>query len=144
MADMSFAILLTLAAIIGTTIFHLEALGVINRFSHKPGHRHFLVPAVLTLVITAHLLEIAGYTLICWIADVPLNIWYFSGEQPNFFDLFYFAAGTYSSLGLDDIMPHGALRLIVAIGSINGILLLAWSGAFLFAFADRMRWERRG
>jgi len=144
MHDVFFAILLTLVAIIGTTIFNLETLGIINRFSRQTGHRHVLVPAVLTLVITAHLLEIAAYTIIYWIADVPLNIGYFSGEQPNMFDLFYFAAGTYSSLGLDDIMPHGALRLIVAIGSINGILLLAWSGAFLFAFADRMRWERRG
>jgi Ion channel len=143
MRDMIFAILLTLVAIIGTTLFHLEALGIINRFSRQTAHRHILVPAVLTLVITAHLLEILGYSIIYWVADVSLNIGYFSGEQPNFFDLFYFAAGTYSSLGLDDIMPHGALRLIVAIGSINGILLLAWSGAFLFAFADRMRLERQ-
>lgn len=143
MRDMIFAIFLTLVAIIGTTLFHLEALGIINRFSRQTAHRHILVPAVLTLVITAHLLEILGYSIIYWVADVSLNIGYFSGEQPNFFDLFYFAAGTYSSLGLDDIMPHGALRLIVAIGSINGILLLAWSGAFLFAFADRMRLERQ-
>lgn len=54
----------------------------------------------------------------------------------------YFAAETYSSLGFVDIMPHGALRLIVAIGSINGILLLAWSGAFLFAFAERIQANR--
>lgn len=39
--------------------------------------------------------------------------------------MYYFAAETYSSLGLYDIMPHGALRLIVATGSINGIQLLA-------------------
>ena len=105
----------------------------------KPGHPQIHVPGVLTLVICAHLLEIAGYSLIYWIADVPLNIGWFSGEQPGLLGMFYFAAETYSSLGLVDIMPHGALRLIMAVGSINGILLLAWSGAFLFAFAERIQ-----
>ena len=73
---------------------------------------------------------------------MPLNIGWFSGEQPGPLGLFHFAAETYSSLGLVDIMPHGALRLIVAIGSINGILLLAWSGAFLFAFSERVQAKR--
>lgn len=139
MYDAIVAISLTLMAIIGTTIFHLESLQLIDRFSRQSGHPRILVPGVLTLVIVAHILEIAGYTFIYWIADVPFDIGYFSGTQPSFLGMFYFAAETYSSLGLDDIMPHGALRLIVAIGSINGILLLAWSGSFLFAFADRLQ-----
>ena len=97
---------------------------------------------MLTLVICAHLIEITGYALIYWIADVPFNIGWFSGEQPGPLGVFYFAAETYSSLGFVDIMPHGALRLIVAIGSITGILLLAWSGAFLVAFSERVQANR--
>ncbi len=139
MHDATIAITLTLIAVFGTTIFHLEALSVVTRFSRSSWHPQIHVPGVLTLVICAHLLEIAGYSLIYWIADVPLNIGWFSGEQPGLLGMFYFAAETYSSLGFDDILPHGALRLIIAIGSINGILLLAWSGAFLFAFAERIQ-----
>ena len=114
----------------------------VTRFASGTHHARVLVPGVVIFVITAHLIEIAGYALIYWIADVPLDIGSFTGERPTPLDLFYFAAETYSSLGLDDLMPHGALRLIVAIGSINGILLLAWSGAFLFAFAERMQASR--
>lgn len=143
MHDATIAISLTLFAIVGTTIFHLEALLLVNRFAFGPRNRLVLVPGVVMLVISAHLIEIAGYALIYWIADVPLDIGLFTGRQPGPLALFCFAAETYPSLGLDDIMPHGALRLIVAVGSINGILLLAWSGAFLFNFADRMRPERR-
>lgn len=139
MHDAIIAIALTLLAIIGSTIFHLEALRVVTRFARSSWHPRIHVPGVLTLVICAHLIEIAGYALICWIADVPLNIGWFSGEQPGLLGMAYFAAETYSSLGLVDIMPHGALRLIVAIGSINGLLLLAWSGAFLFAFSERVQ-----
>lgn len=139
MHDAIAAIALTVFAIVGTTIFHLEALILVNRFAHRPRRARILVPGVVILVTTAHLIEITTYTLIYWIAYVVLNIGWFTGRPPSLIDLFYFAAETYSSLGLDDIMPHGALRLIVAIGSINGILLLAWSGAFLFDFAARMQ-----
>lgn len=138
MYDAIVSIVLALSAVIGTTIFHLEALMLVSRFERQSRHPRILVPVVLMLVIAAHLAEIAGYALVYWIADVPFDIGSFSGQQPSVLDMFYFAAETYSSLGLDDIMPHGALRLIVAIGSINGILLLSWSGAFLFAFADRL------
>ena len=139
MEDAILAIALTLIAVIGTTIFHLEALAIITRFSRSSWHPRIHVPAVVTLVIGAHLMEIAGYALIYWIADVPLNIGSFSGKPPSLVGMFYFAAETYSSLGLVDTMPRGALRLIVAIGSINVILLLAWSGAFLFAFSERIQ-----
>lgn len=139
MHDAIAAIALTLIALVGTTIFHLEALILVNRFAHRPRRARILVPGVVMLVTGAHLIEITAYTFIYWIANVLLNIGWFTGRRPSLIDLFYFAAETYSSLGLDDIMPHGALRLIVAIGSINGILLLAWSGAFLFDFANRMQ-----
>lgn len=144
MEDATIAIVLALLAVIGTTIFHLEALALATRFSRSNWHPRIHVPSVLTLVICAHVIEIAGYALIYWVADVLLDIGWFSGQQPGLLGMFYFAAETYSSLGLVDIMPHGALRLIVAIGSINGILLLAWSGAFLFGFSERAQAGRFG
>lgn len=34
------------------------------------------------------------------------------------------------------MIPFGELRLIASAASLNGILLLAWSGAFLFAVTE--------
>ena len=39
-------------------------------------------------------------------------------------------------------MPQAELRLVVAIVSIDGILLLTWSGAFLFAFAQKIQSDK--
>ena len=61
------------------------------------------------------------------------------GRTMSPFSYFYFAAETYSSLGYGDISPVGALRLIASIGPLNGILLLAWSGSFLFALVQQSR-----
>lgn len=108
-----------------------------DRYSRKTLHPYIVAPTVLSMVIASHLIEIAAYTGIYVLADDFFDIGSFSPVNPGALGMFYFAAETYSSLGLDDVMPHGALRLIVSIGSINGILLLAWSGSFLFAFASR-------
>lgn len=139
MPDIVVAIFLTLASVIGSTIFHLEALSVIDRVSRWKGHRYLLVPGVLILVLAAHMLEIGGYAGVYFLADKVFDIGTFAGGDPSFGHLYYFAAETYSSLGLDDVLPRGALRLIVAIGSLNGILLLTWSGTFLYTFASGLR-----
>jgi len=47
-------------------------------------------------------------------------------------DYFYFAAETYSTLGYGDVVPTAQLRLIASIEPLNGLMLLAWSGSFLF------------
>ncbi|MBX9663744.1 hypothetical protein [Novosphingobium sp.] len=80
MYDATISIVLALIAVIGTTIFHLEALMLVGRFERKSRHPRILVPAVLTLVIAAHLAEIAGYALIYWLADKTFDIGYFTGQ----------------------------------------------------------------
>ena len=52
-------------------------------------------------------------------------------------DFFYFAAETYSTLGYGDLVPVGALRVVASVEALNGLMLLSWSGAFLFGVLDR-------
>jgi hypothetical protein len=52
-------------------------------------------------------------------------------------DFFYFAAETYSTLGYGDLVPVGALRVVAGVEALNGLMLLSWSGAFLFGVLDR-------
>lgn len=51
-------------------------------------------------------------------------------------DYFYFAPQTHSTLGNRDVVSMGALRMIASVGPLNGLLLPAWSGAFLFRHLD--------
>jgi hypothetical protein len=133
-----FAIFLSLLAIFGTTVFHYEALRLIGKFARIPRRPHMTVPTVLTLVIAAHLCEILMYVVVYKLAGGPFHLGHFSGEQSGMLGLFYYAAETYSSLGAGDVFPHGELRVIASASSLNGILLLAWSGAFLYAVTDRL------
>ena len=79
------------------------------------------------------------------LADGPLNLGRFDGRAVmSAADYFHYAAEAYASLGSADITATGDLRLIAAISPLNGILLLAWSGGFLFSLVDDWRVQLKG
>lgn len=50
---------------------------------------------------------------------------------------FYFSAVTFTTLGYGDITLDSAWRVLSGIQAINGILLVGWSTAFIFAVIQR-------
>ena len=65
----------------------------------------------------------------------------FSGESVDtVLDYFYFSVVSYTSLGLGDIFPTDHLRLLTGVEALTGLLLIAWSGAYLFAMMNRL-WD---
>lgn len=134
-----FTIALTICAILVlvTTSFHYEALRWLAARARMRQANRRSVPATLFLLVLAHVVEIGAYAVAYWVAAVPLHIGSFGGREAlQTLDYFYYAAETYSSLGYGDIFPVGEMRLIASIGPLNGILLLAWSGSFLFALVQ--------
>tara|TARA_R110002094_G_C4926573_1_gene212071 strand:- start:1832 stop:2230 length:399 start_codon:yes stop_codon:yes gene_type:complete len=96
--------------------------------------------AVLLLFV-AHFCQIAVYAIGFGVGDQVLNLGSFSGEGVETpLDYFYFSAVSYTSLGLGDIFPNDHLRLLTGVEALNGLLLIAWSGAFLFAMMNRL-WD---
>ena len=91
-------------------------------------------------VIVLHLFEIALYGIAYWVGDVVVNIGDFVGRAVGFVDYVYFSAETYTTLGLGDIYPNGALRLIASIEALNGLLLLGWSASFTY-LAMQKYWD---
>jgi Ion channel len=134
--------LLTAVALIATTAFHYETLSLLSRrFAAKSTTRRSL-PGMIVVIIGAHLIEIGFYALAYYLAVTTFGLGGFnSGPMTGIFDYYYFAAETYSSLGYGDIYPTGAMRLIAAIEPLNGLLLLTWSGAFLFMLVERVAEE---
>lgn len=132
------AAMLCAAVVVGTTAFHYEALRWLSSRLRRKKATRLLVPITLFLLICVHLAEIGAYALVYAAATEILGVGGFTGGRAmSPLSYFYFAAETYSSLGYGDIFPIGELRLIASISPLNGILLLAWSGSFLFALVQR-------
>jgi len=125
-----------------STALHYEGLKLLVPPPRGRLSRHGLVYAISALV-ALHLAEIGLYAVAYAAGIGPLELGALSGTTPgSALDLFYFAAETYSTVGYGDVVPIGALRLLASVEPLNGLLLLAWSGAFLFRLLEEREDER--
>ncbi len=74
-----------------------------------------------------------------------LEIWLYAafysavGALDNFEAALYFSTVTFASLGYGDIVLDREWRLVSAIEAANGVILFAWSTAFLLSVMARLR-----
>lgn len=61
------------------------------------------------------------------------------GETASFEQALYFSTTTFASLGLGDIVLSPRWRLISAIEAANGVILFAWSTAFLLTLSRQLK-----
>jgi hypothetical protein len=135
-----FAVALCLTAVVGSTALHYEAITRLDRFARKSPTAYPTLFAVISGLIALHLFQIAAYAAIFFLSTGPLDLGYFEGKAPDAaLDYFYYAAEAYTSLGYGNVTPAGEMRLIASITPLNGILLLAWSGSFLFSLVEDWR-----
>lgn len=121
-----------------TSIFHYEMLERLSVWTaRRTRTRHGLSLRALNTLIGVHLAEILAYAAAYALAERSgLGRLASDGGAIDALSFIYFSAETYSTLGYGDIQPRGMLRTIAAVESLNGLLLLAWSGAFLFSLVS--------
>ncbi len=117
---------------IGTTSWLHWLMRHFETGAGESGPRLTMRTIILTaIVLTAlHMVEIMVWA-IGYLVMVP-------DEQLNTLEAaFYFSAVTFTTLGYGDITLDSAWRLLSGIQAINGILLVGWSTAFIFAVLQR-------
>ena len=120
---------------VGTT-WWVRVLG--HRYGPESNHTltkeslRVLAGTAMVLVIL-HSIQIAIWA-ISYKALVP------EGELPNFEAAVYFSFVTFTTLGYGDITLSEGWRLLSGIQALNGILLVGWSTAVLFATVQRI-WQ---
>lgn len=58
----------------------------------------------------------------------------------DFFGCLYFSAVIYSTLGLGDITPEGALRMVTGVEALAGFVLIGWTVSFTYLAMQKF-WE---
>ena len=140
---LALAIPFALTVVIGSAAAHYEAIRALDRFARRATRPYPTLLVVISCLVGLHLLEIGAYALLFSLSGGPLGLGAFQGATPSSpMDYFYYAAEAYASLGYGDVYPTGDLRLIASIAPLNGILLLTWSGSFLFSVVED--WRSRG
>ena len=136
------SILLTMGLVVAAAALHYEVLQWLRRGARPRGGRRMLLAMVL-LQVAVHVGEIGLFAAGYWAGEHWLHLGRFAGQHAMAgVDYFYFASETYTSLGYGDIYPVGNLRLLAGANTLAGLLLMAWSGAFLFGLVED--WRRAG
>ena len=128
------AILLGVSLVAVTFLFHFTVLrwlsGGMARIAMTAGVR---ILAIVLVALIAHLVEVAVYAGAYALASGALALGDFGGRAiADPLDYFYFSIVSYTSLGLGDVFPSGHLQFITGVEALNGLLLIAWSGSFIY------------
>ena len=59
------------------------------------------------------------------------------GAADSLLDLVYYSAVVYTTLGLGDLIPDGAIRFMTGMEALTGFLLITWSASFTFLEMQR-------
>ncbi len=137
---MAVAMSLAVSLVILTSIFHYAVLrwlsGGMARIVMTAGVR---ILVIVFVALTAHLVEIGLYAGAYALGDGVLALGSFGGlavVEP--LDYLYFSIVSYTSLGLGDMFPAAHLRFITGVEALNGLLLIAWSGSFIYIAMGRL------
>ena len=141
-SDILSAMTISAALVLITTAIFYEilfiTLKVISKYdlSTRP-----LMLFLVTAIFSAHVIVIWIYAFAYWACVHWLGFEILSGiDYNNFFGYLYFSAATYSSLGIGDVFPHGALQMITGTEVLNGLMLIGWSVMFTY-FAVQKLWD---
>ncbi len=120
--------------VIATILIHYEAMWLISKRLMKIkalSHRYLMLYSVLGL-FAAHTAEVWVYAFGYWFLIDVLHIGSLYGEFSGsaIHSYIYYSIVSYTSLGLGDVFPSEHLRLITGVEALNGLLLIAWSGAY--------------
>lgn len=138
----------SLACLVVSVGIHFQLFNWLS--SRLPGlrvrQRHRVTLGIVG-AIGAHLLEIGVFALamglLHWL-PADWNVGDLVGaEGRTGTDYLYCSAMSYTTLGFENITPVGAIRLLVGIEALTGLVLVAWSASFTFLQMDKY-WSEHG
>ncbi len=146
MMDLLILILISVTLVMLVVSVHqgmFQLLDILARRLTTVKPRHIAIGIIIGLI--AHLLEIllfaGGMQFLVGQGKYGELI---SDHPVEFTDVVYFSAITYTTVGYGDITPTNWLRFIVAIESLTGVVLVAWTASLIFIGVQRIgtRFER--
>ncbi len=135
----AFVVGVTALAVFGCIFVHYEALRlltvVLKRLHTAPRPRILLL---ICAILATHVVEIwifgvAFYLLVSTDGHGTLV----APHAIGLLDCVYYSAVCFTTLGLGDVVPAGAVRLLTGTEALTGFVLITWSASFTFLEMQR-------
>jgi hypothetical protein len=124
---------------------HYNALTRLSTFLQgRSGNMRRWVGISVLAILLVHILEVTLFAVAYRILEGTGDYGKLIGAlDHDLSDYWYFSFVAYTSLGFGDITPTAELRLMTALETLTGLILIAWSASFLFMQMNRF-WEQDG
>lgn len=130
---------------VACVLLHYEVLSWMHGWLPRMhGPRRQRVLRLIFVVLALHSVEIFLFALgyLVLLRDPVFGALQGIGDA-SIVDYGYFSAVVFSTLGLGDIVPHGAIRILVGPQALLGFVLITWSASFAFIEMQRYWNDRR-
>lgn len=134
---MLFILVLTSGLVLVAVATHYFTLNFLSAFlqSRNFNVRRWVAASILGLLL-AHIIEVAmfaeAYEYLHKYEAYGRLVGNIELDDPNKTSYWYYSFVVYTSLGFGDITPTDSLRLMTALETLTGLILIAWSASFLY------------
>ena len=121
---------------------HYRSLLFISQFPIKDFSRHrWWINVLIFGAIMTHIVEITIFSMTYFfLSHWPSlgRIEEASGAAST--DFWYYSFVVFTSLGFGDLTPHGSIRMLTALETLTGLILIAWTASFFIV--QMQNWSR--
>jgi hypothetical protein len=123
-----------------TVSIHYEGLQLVSQALERFRlRRRRAMLLVIFALFALHILEVWLYAGAFRVLALLADGGQFRGEFDNLWsDFLYFSLTSYTSLGIGDVYPQGAMRLLTGIEALNGLVLITWSASYSYLVMERL------
>ena len=122
---------------------HYRALVALSS-TRQPEKKHprWWINVIIIGALLAHVVEMSifavTYAVLCQ-SEHRGGIFDSAGEVST--DYWYFSFVVYTSLGFGDLTPSGDIRMMTALETLTGLVLIAWTASFVFV--EMQAWDSK-
>jgi hypothetical protein len=129
----------TLAAVALSVLTHYEGLSFTSRgLAHLAGvPRRAKVLYGIASVLALHVVEIWIFGVIAWVLLHWPQFGSLGPAAQHLFDVIYFSAVTFTTVGYGDLAPVGPIRFLSGTEALTGFVLITWSASFTYLEMER-------
>jgi len=134
------AVAVTAGVVIACVLVHYEAFALLQKLlgSLHPHVRRRRILVLMFGLLTLHIAEVWLFGLGYYVLIDGQSVSRLLGSQGGgLLDFVYFSAVVYTTLGLGDLVPTGAIRFMTGTEALTGFLLITWSASFTFLEMQR-------
>ena len=139
-------VLVSILAAVICVIVHYEGLSGFSRLMNRGTLPHRARIAILIFgQLLLHSLEILIFAIVHLYLLSRSDFGVIKGAgvvaELNIFDLVYYSATVFTTIGFGDLVPSGPIRFLTGLEGVTGLVLITWSASFTFLEMQR-HWNR--